>query len=759
MATVNLRKRKHNDVGDAVVPSSSSRSQSDVLDDAHSLQCPVSPGTHEISGRRNDGGQTYTGSSVSDHGRAHFGNVYNVTNHGSETAREQQYERLMKSLAFKRMDFRLAAIDGAYDETCRWIFHEEQFLRWLDPSLRATHHNLFWIKGNPGSGKSTLMKCIYERLTPYLPECKLVAFFFNARGDVLERSTAGCYRSMLHQMLEQFPTLRTALRIPGVIDEDQEWPIAVVQGMFRESVLHVQRQHLVILVDALDECEQQEVRDMVHFLGSLSKSAQEKGLALNVCFASRHYPGITVRFCEEMTLEGREAHTKDIKHYIWSNLNVDSQTLRRSLMELLLNKSQGVFLWVVLVLRRVNEQNDQCATFDELAATVDALPAQLDTLIENIISEGMMDGCLLPALLWTLVGGRRGETLGLDELCFAIRFCAKKLRSPLRRDDESSYEVNQMKKFIVHASKGLIEHTGGIWSSSCQFIHESVRQHILRGGLAKLHPSLASKVEAASHAMLAEWCQDYIRSGLSKYMGFEDELSYKRYNRRAHNDYRHFRVIELHKDLPLLRYIEDNIFGHLNAAYELGSLALNDLRTFPLEDWKIITNRCCRYFISFEPSASFLDFMLNNSARLHSHSIEKYLLARNPLCSNIPTGEVTRTSNQCYCELVFGKGTGESCAGPSGGPAFTAAIARGFSKLARQVFDQGEKFDLNAFGGDYGTALIAASVHNEVDLVRSFLVRGVDMRLKSDKYGTAIDAARALGHQEITRMLSEAALR
>lgn len=51
--------------------------------------------------------------------------------------------------------------------------------------------------------------------------------------------------------------------------------------------------------------------------------------------------------------------------------------------------------------------------------------------------------------------------------------------------------------------------------------------------------------------------------------------------------------------------------------------------------------------------------------------------------------------------------------------------------------------DANARGGEYDTALIAASAKGELCLVRLLLDHGADIHHMSDRHGTALDAARA----------------
>ena len=71
-----------------------------------------------------------------------------------------------------------------------------------------------------------------------------------------------------------------------------------------------------------------------------------------------------------------------------------------------------------------------------------------------------------------------------------------------------SAELPFMKRFIVNASKGLVEWVGGIFENITvlgdahhfQFIHESVRQHVVAGGLQKLKPSRQQRESELCHA-------------------------------------------------------------------------------------------------------------------------------------------------------------------------------------------------------------------------------------------------------------------
>jgi Cdc6-like AAA superfamily ATPase len=330
--------------------------------------------------------RTFTNLSSSGQARSHLGDSFTVNNyHGPPPSagdlETNRHNTFMEALAFRRMEFREMAIEHAYATTCQWIFEEEAFLRWRDPVFRDTNRGLFWIRGKPGSGKSTLMKFVLEHIRREPSACTIASFFFNARGEALERTTEGCYRTLLHQLFEQVPRLLKLVRIPAVFEKGQSWPVNVLKGILREAVLHLQQDYLVLIIDALDECLEKDIRDMVRFLENLITVSSLHGVTLWICLASRHYPTINTRFCESLIVEAAYDHTRDIREYAQDHLNVEPIAHRSLLSDQMVRRSGGVFLWVTLVVRNINEAFDQGETQDQLQDHISKIPDNLNLLI------------------------------------------------------------------------------------------------------------------------------------------------------------------------------------------------------------------------------------------------------------------------------------------------------------------------------------------------------------------------------------------
>lgn len=98
---------------------------------------------------------------------------------------------LLEWLVFAEIDDRRQRVPEAHQKTFRWILEDDNetgFAKW------AKHGDgMFWVKGKPASGKSTLMKYIadHERLEQFLQvwtgttPLTIASFWFWAAGSTL----------------------------------------------------------------------------------------------------------------------------------------------------------------------------------------------------------------------------------------------------------------------------------------------------------------------------------------------------------------------------------------------------------------------------------------------------------------------------------------------------------------------------------------------------------------------------------------------
>lgn len=265
------------------------------------------------------------------------------------------------------------------------------------------------------------MKFAYANAKKTMTDTIIISFFFNARGGVLEKSTLGMYRSLLVQLLEKLPELQNLFDSLGSIapnnDDFHTWNIEMVKDIFGRAIKNLGNRSLTCFIDALDECEEDEVREMVAFFECLGQVTILSHIQFHICFSSRHYPYITIEKGVELTLEGQEGHQQDIANYLHSELKAGRSKLVEQIKAEILERASGIFLWVVLVVQMLNKEYDR-GRIHALRKRLDEIPNELDELFKDILTrDGQNMEELILCLQWILYAKR---PLKREELYFAI---------------------------------------------------------------------------------------------------------------------------------------------------------------------------------------------------------------------------------------------------------------------------------------------------------------------------------------------------
>ncbi|TGO14098.1 hypothetical protein BTUL_0058g00230 [Botrytis tulipae] len=391
-------------------------------------------------------------------------------------------QSIIDQLYFPKIDERLTSLTAAQGTTCRWFLTKSEYLSWNDVSKRQDHEGFFWIKGNPGTGKSTLMKLLFEeaKLKTTGDSLKItLSFFFLARGTIEERTTTGLYRSLLHQLFEKMIELRDSLEwmtadgARGI--ERNGWSEPALKQTLAHAIAKLGTRSLMLFIDALDECDQKQASGMVSFFEELCELAEVSQVSLQICFSSRHYPTIVIQKGMELTLEDEIGHMDDIQNYIKSKLRLGKSKQAEALRSEILQKSSGIFLWVVLVLDILNsEYTSGSISIKKISERLNEIPPGLNDLFEMILKrdgENLEELQLcLKLILFTNRPLKPHELyfatqIGIDEDCTGFW-------------DQEDVNIDQMKLFVRSSSKGLAEVTKNK-ASDVQFIHESVRDFLL----------------------------------------------------------------------------------------------------------------------------------------------------------------------------------------------------------------------------------------------------------------------------------------
>jgi ankyrin repeat protein len=489
-------------------------------------------------------------------------------------------QKLLKSLAFDQIDTRHQTIQRAHARTCEWLLTKPEYCDWLDQSKRQQHHGFLWIKGKPGAGKSTLMKFAMEEARQSMEGQTIISFFFNARGDELEKSTVGMYRSLIHQLLQQIPDLSVilgALKSSRHSAEYHSWSLESLKALFETCVQSLGDDSLLCFIDALDECEEYQVREMVSFLDSLGESAVESGTRLQICLSSRHYPKITVKHCIELILERQEGHKQGIVNYIDDELKLGDSKSSEQLRADLQQKAAGVFMWVVLVVGILNKEHDAGRPTRQLRQRLESISGDLHELFRSILRRSDSDHAEFAICVQFILFAAR--PLSPAELYCAI--LAGTDPESLSEEDESP-TLNSMKAFILNASKGFAETTVSNNQPTVQFIHESIRDFLLKSDGLAIALGGAPWSPAYAHNALKESCLRYIAASdlIINKTGLEIG------NLQVRSTLQKARIRNvLQSRLPFLEYATMSALYHSNQANILGFWDGNSGRDFPFRDW------------------------------------------------------------------------------------------------------------------------------------------------------------------------------
>jgi ankyrin repeat protein len=497
------------------------------------------------------------------------------------TLNEHARKEILDSLRFDKIDVRYATIKRAHSRTCRWLLQKDAYRDWLDPTKLAEHMGFFWIKGKPGAGKSTLMKCIFDTTRKKRGKV-IISFFFNARGEPLERSTTGMYRSLLLQLLEKLPKLQAVFgsREYAMWSNDTlQDGIELLKALFEDAVLHLGTSQLVCFIDALDECGEEQIRDMVSFFEQVGEQAVLCGVSFRVCFSSRYYPHITIRKGLSLELEKQEEHSQDISEYLDTELRIGQGKLAQEIRAGLREKAAGVFMWVFMVVGILQKEYDN-GRVHTLKRKLQETPADLHDVFRNILTRDQQEkGKLLLCIQWVLLASK---PLRPEELYWAI-FSGTELEV-VSAHDPNNFEKSHIETYILSSSKGLTEMTSSR-VPTVQFIHESVRDFLLKeDGLRDIWSGLGNDFRGDSHERLKECCWQYMQVAASR---LKIETSFEKSRRREVSKVRR----DASKTFPFLGYAVQNVLFHADAANAGGVPQYDFLQTtFQLAQWIMYDN-------------------------------------------------------------------------------------------------------------------------------------------------------------------------
>ncbi|CAG1994051.1 unnamed protein product [Fusarium graminearum] len=622
----------------------------------------------------------------------------------------------LKSLAFEEMDGRQVKIDDAADGTCKWLLKHETLIEWTHQ-----HRGLLWIKGKPGSGKSTLVKYAQNALPPiYGTNTFVFSFFFHGRGHKLQRTPIGLFRSLLHQLLKcvpgavpdlikYFEDKRTTEGEPG---ENWQWHLQPLQAFFKLSLpLILKRSPVILFVDALDECGKESAVELVEYFEKLRSSLPPTESRFGIFFSCRHYPILELK--GESTILLDTANNADIATYIqgrFSTCDPDADV-----EELILDRAQGVFMWAHFVVGRVLELKREGESRAKIKTEIKSTPQTLGKLYHGLIQGAKNSSDTLKLMQWICFSTR---PLTTDEVQWAMIVdadCTHKSLDEYQNSDEFIAD-DKIERRINALSCGLAEIVQSRNARVVQFIHQSVKDFFIEGGLKALDNTTkaANLVIPTVHCHLSRCCIRYFKMVVlsqpgSGSLGEEDKPRF-----------------------PLLHYATTSWVSHvkLGDPAEESPNDLVHLLGWPtellVESWVWIYKALEPYQYDCPPNGSNL-----------VHIVARHGLTKLLLCLLLDTGKVDVDARD-----------------ESGGTPLLWAAENGHEAVVEMLLNTG-KVDVDARDENGRTPLLWAAGNGHEAVVEMLLDTGkVDVDARDTKYGqTPLSWAAENGHEAVVEML------
>ncbi|WYZ38338.1 hypothetical protein EsH8_III_000252 [Colletotrichum jinshuiense] len=662
-----------------------------------------------------------------------------------EHAHSETTQACMRSLAFEEIDGRQNGIDAAAAGTCEWLLGHETLTEWTQ-QLRG----LVWIRGKPGSGKSTLMKYALEKVPPlYKTQPLVLSFFFHGRGHELQRSLLGLFRSLLHQLLHLVPgalpdlidTFDHRRKTVGEAGKEWQWHLPMLQAFFQSSLSRILKQRtMLVFIDALDECGEQPAVQLIDFLKQVLSGLSSADLQLSVCFSCRHYPIIELEGGSTILLDAE--NNGDIDLYVRGRLSSDQHS---EIQGILSQRAQGVFMWAHIVVDRVLQMKRRGEPPGRIMREIERVPQKLDDLYHDLLQNVEDRAGAIRLVQWICFSTR---PLTTDELPWAMTidpYSPDQTITDCRQSDEFIAQDN-MEKRITSLSCGLAEVAPSDNSRVVQFIHQSVKDYFIGQGLLVLDSSYGTpkSLPTSIEFLLCLQCINYFKMTISSHTGrFSEEDTIR---------------------FPFLKYVITSLVPHIK-------------RSGPPQTYVKEILDSLRW-----PSSSFVDqwVLAYKAVETHPwnrpsegsslmHIVSRYNLQR--LLSEMitegvnvnskdndgrtPLSQAAQNGHEPVVKMLLNTGKVDVDSRDNDGwtPLFWAARS-GHAEVVKMLLNTG-KVDVDSRDNDGWTPLSWAAMNDHIKVVKVLLNTGiVDVDPRQHNYGwTPLSRAASGGHAEVVKML------
>ncbi|KAJ0120568.1 hypothetical protein J7T55_015297 [Diaporthe amygdali] len=313
--------------------------------------------------------------------------------------------------------------------TCDWVIQDEKFCRWYAHKGSA----LLFLCGNMGTGKthstSRVVDWVEQGLSTNSND-EAFAYFYCNKQDPARRESKEILRNIIRQLAtgpwkaaEKSGTIHKT--VYNLWKKSQGQGISSTFAQWEACLLALIDTYprTTIVLDALDECEKEQRRDLINLLVTLA-TRHSKDQPVKIFVSTRPEKDMLRHFDKYPAIRMQEKHNTDdiaifvrtqiAEHHRWSKM---SEQFRTDVIDTLLEKSGDMFLFASLQMEHLL----LCKTEPALKARLAKLPDSLEKTYEEIYQRAASDpderNLLDRAVRWVMCSAR---PLTTDELVLAI---------------------------------------------------------------------------------------------------------------------------------------------------------------------------------------------------------------------------------------------------------------------------------------------------------------------------------------------------
>ncbi|KAI0851727.1 hypothetical protein F5Y00DRAFT_274615 [Daldinia vernicosa] len=310
------------------------------------------------------------------------------------------------------------ATDSNLNTTSRQAKYQQhrEFSTWLRGGLDNLHadipghditptrpykENIFHITGKPGAGKSTLMKYLCQseitlkHLKAWAGEKNLIlakAFFWRL-GDDEQKNLAGLTACLLHQILKAAPGL-IPVAFPSQWESGYENIVPFdpsgtqAFNLLLRSGRAFENHKMIFFIDGLDEFSGRPIGLIKEIISWTTINP----VCLKICVSSRPWNEFEIGFKDYRSFRIHEWTREDIKIFVEDRFEEFSEISSsvskddlNSLANEIVDKAEGVFLWVRVVLAAIEQGVLNGDEVRDLRRKVAAFPTELNDLYQHLL--------------------------------------------------------------------------------------------------------------------------------------------------------------------------------------------------------------------------------------------------------------------------------------------------------------------------------------------------------------------------------------